>query len=185
VPGDGELVRRARRGDRDAFGLLLRRHEAKVFTMTLRMLGNREEALDAAQEVFLSVYRGLPRFQADARFTTWLYRVTVNRCRDALRRRSTVKHTRPAPLAAEPPSSARGPDEAASATERSRLVARAVAELPGDSNEIVILCDLQGASYEEAAEVLGIPIGTVRSRLSRARSLLRERLAPILNQEEA
>lgn len=180
---DAGLVARARDGDRAAFDELVKRHEDRVYNMALRMLGNPDDALDLAQEVFLSAYRALKGFESKSLFSTWIYRVTVNRCRDELRRRSTVKHTRPRPLAADaddppmdPPSRAASPAEAAIARESEALVAAAVAALPEEAREALVLRDVEGLAYEEIAEVLEVPVGTVRSRLHRARCLLRDRL---------
>ncbi|MHC4342215.1 MAG: RNA polymerase sigma factor, partial [Planctomycetota bacterium] len=90
-PGSDEtLISRARSGDAAAFDALILRHQDRVYNMAYRMLGNREDALDLSQEVFLTVFRSLGRFEAKARFSTWLYRVTVNRCRDEIRRRGSV-----------------------------------------------------------------------------------------------
>ncbi len=182
---DAELVARARDGDRAAFDELVLRHEDRVFNMALRMLGNADDALDLAQEVFLSAYRALHGFEGKALFSTWLYRVTVNRCRDEMRRRATVKHTRPRPLEAgrasddlplDPPARAASPADAVVARESHALVAAAVAALPDDAREALVLRDVEGLAYEEIAEILDVPVGTVRSRLHRARSLVRERL---------
>ncbi|MFI5403761.1 MAG: RNA polymerase sigma factor, partial [Planctomycetota bacterium] len=119
--------------------------------------------------------------------STWLYRVTVNRCRDELRRRATVKHTRPRPLGgpdpddppADPPARAASPEDAAVSRESLALVAAAVAALPEESREALVLRDVEGLSYEEIAAALEVPVGTVRSRLHRARSLLRDRLREV------
>jgi RNA polymerase sigma-70 factor (ECF subfamily) len=182
---DAELVARARGGDRAAFDELVLRHEDRVFNMALRMLGNADDALDLAQEVFLSAYRALKGFESKALFSTWLYRVTVNRCRDEMRRRATVKHTRPRPLGAlrdaddppeDPEARAASPVDAAVARESHGIVAAAVAALPDDAREALVLRDVEGLAYEEIAEILDVPVGTVRSRLHRARSLVRERL---------
>lgn len=184
-PGDAELVARARGGDRAAFDQLVLRHQDRVYTMAYRMLGNRDEALDAAQEIFLAAYRSLGAFESKARFSTWLYRVTVNRCRDELRKRGTVKHTRPASLegpgnhAFDPPAPvAADPASAAETRERDEAVARAIASLPEETRAAVVLRDVQGLAYEEIAEVLGVPAGTVRSRIFRGRAQLRAALAP-------
>jgi RNA polymerase sigma-70 factor (ECF subfamily) len=183
--GDADLVARARGGDRGAFDELVLRHEDRVFNMAFRMLGNADDALDLAQEVFLSAYRALGSFEGKALFSTWLYRVTVNRCRDEMRRRATVKHTRPLPLSAardgddpagDPPARAASPADAAAVRESHALVAAAVAALPDDAREALVLRDVEGLSYEEIAEILGVPVGTVRSRLHRARAIVRERL---------
>lgn len=187
---DEALVARARGGDAAAFDALVVRHQDRVFNMALRLLNHREDALDVSQEIFLTVFKALHRFEGKARFSTWLYRVTVNRCRDELRRRGMVKHTRPQSLEArrdpdterraDPPSADPAPPELAQARETGELVTAAIAGLPDEARETLVLRDVEGLRYEEIAEVLGIPVGTVRSRLNRARTLLRERLAPIL-----
>jgi len=182
--GDAALVTRARDGDRAAFDQLVIRHEDRVYNMALRMLGNADDALDLAQEVFLSAYRALGTFESKSLFSTWLYRVTVNRCRDELRRRATVKHTRPRPLGgpagedapSDPPARGASPADAAILRESLDLVSAAVAALPEDAREALVLRDVEGLEYEEIASVLEVPVGTVRSRLHRARSLLRDRL---------
>jgi RNA polymerase sigma-70 factor (ECF subfamily) len=181
---DAALVARARTGDRAAFDELVLRHEDRVYNMALRMLGNADDALDVAQEIFLSAYRALDGLEMKSLFSTWLYRVTVNRCRDEMRRRATVKHTRPRPLGgpdpddppADPPARSGSPEDAAISRESAAIVAAAVAALPEDAREALVLRDVEGLAYEEIADVLGVPVGTVRSRLHRARSLLRDRL---------
>ncbi len=192
-PSDIELVKQARDGRTEAFDALILRHQNRVYNTAYRMLGSREDALDVTQEIFLTVFRRLDRFEEKARFSTWLYRVAINRCRDELRRRSFVKHTRPqsldAPMGAdreskiEPAAADPSPAEGAMADEAKEAVHKALARLPGESREILVLRDLQGLGYDAVAEVLSIPIGTVRSRLSRARGLLRDRLRPILGVE--
>lgn len=186
APPDDDLVARARGGDRGAFEALLLRHQDRVYQMSCRLLGDREDALDIAQEIFLTIHRALPRFQERASFGTWLYRVTLNRCRDELRRRKTVKHTQPASLDSprDPASPLRGPHAGAEAHEAEELVTRALKGLPDDAREICVLRDIEGLSYEEIAEALEIPVGTVRSRLNRARALLREALRPVFPEEK-
>jgi RNA polymerase sigma-70 factor (ECF subfamily) len=181
---DAALVARARDGDRAAFDELVLRHEDRVYNMALRMLGNPDDALDLAQEVFLSAYRALKGFESKALFSTWLYRVTVNRCRDEMRRRATVKHTRPTRLggpdaddpAADPPARTASPEEAAASREATAIVAAAVAALPDEAREAIVLRDVEGLAYEEIADVLDLPVGTVRSRLHRARLDLKGKL---------
>ncbi|MHC4548973.1 MAG: RNA polymerase sigma factor [Planctomycetota bacterium] len=191
---DAELIAQARAGDRAAFDELIVRHQDRVYNMAYRILGHREDALDVSQEIFVTVFQSLERFEAKARFSTWLYRVTVNRCRDELRRRGTVKHTRPhsldaltraddEPRRADPPARHASPVEGAVARETEALVADAVRELPADAREVLVLRDVEDLAYEEIAEVLAIPVGTVRSRLYRARTLLKERIRPILEVE--
>ncbi|MHC4163855.1 MAG: RNA polymerase sigma factor [Planctomycetota bacterium] len=188
------LVAQARAGDRISFDALILRHQDRVYNMALRMLGHREDALDVAQEIFVTIFRSLDRFEEKARFSTWLYRVTVNRCRDELRRRTTVRHTRPRSLetlthgdperrSVDPPARGASPLEGAVARETEELVAGAICELPEDAREVLVMRDVEDLSYEEIADVLEIPVGTVRSRLNRARMLLRERIRPILEVE--
>ena len=196
LPTDEQLVFSARGGDRDAFGELVQRYEARVYTMSMRMLTNREDARDLAQEVFLTVFQSLDRFRGEAQFRTWLYRVTLNRCRDEIRRRGTVKHTRPlsldglagnddddraAPL--EPVAREPSPEEHASGRETERLVTDAIERLPEELREALVLRDTQDLAYEQIASVLEVPVGTVRSRLNRARTRLAEILDPILRGE--
>ena len=154
--------------------------------MAYRILGHREDALDVSQEIFITVFKSIDRFESRSRFSTWLYRVTMNRCRDELRRRGSVKHSRPQSLdarAVDEPAGNPAPDEAASAGETHELVAAAIRRLPDDSREVLVLRDIEDLSYEEIAAVLDLPLGTVRSRLHRARTLLKERLRPILGVE--
>ena len=193
---DGALIARARAGDGEALDGLVVRHQDRVYNMAFRILGDREDALDVAQEVFLTVHRTIARFEARARFSTWLYRVTVNRCRDELRRRASRKHARPRSLNAltrgsdgdddrgwEPAASGPSPQEMASSGEMGHWIAAAIAALPEDAREVLVLRDVEECAYEEIAEVLSIPVGTVRSRLHRARGLLRDRLRPRLEAE--
>ncbi len=186
-PGDDQpLVIRAQGGDAAAFETLVRRYERWVFTLALRMVGDRGEAEDMAQEVFLKAYRGLPRFKGTARFSTWLYAIASHHCLNHLRAR---RH-RPEACAAGT-AALRGdglaatdllPDEAPRAdallerADLARTVQRALTSLTEDHRLVLILRDIQGMSYEGIAETLGLELGTVRSRLHRARTELRERL---------
>ena len=160
--------------------------------MALRLLCNREDARDLAQEVFLTVYQSLERFRGEAQFRTWLYRVTINRCRDEIRRRGTIKHTRPVSLdrimggdeeraaSLEPAARDASPEAVARGRETEQIVQRAMGELPEDLREAIVLRDVRDLAYDEMAQVLDIPVGTVRSRLNRARTRLAELLEPIL-----
>jgi RNA polymerase sigma-70 factor (ECF subfamily) len=193
-PLEDEWIRRATRGDQDAFTSLVDRHGSRVFSLALRIMRNdREAAADMTQEVFLRAFRGLGEFTGGSRFSTWLHRIAVNACVTEQRKRRALKRTGrtvslDAPvfgdaedgLRIEPV--ARDADPAASVSSREldvRLRA-AVDELPDDMRIIVTLRDLQDLSYEEIAETLDVPIGTVRSRLHRARATLRLRLEGLL-----
>jgi RNA polymerase sigma-70 factor (ECF subfamily) len=170
---DEELVRAFLDGDPDAFTAIVERHERRVFNVAYRMLGRRDDAVDASQDVFLTCLRKLRGFRGDAAFTTWLYRVTMNVCYDALRKRK-----REEPPGEELPEVPAPDDTEATAVD----VHRALGQLPEEFRAVVVLHDLQGQPYEAIAEMLGAPLGTVKSRLHRGRVLLgrilRERSDP-------
>jgi RNA polymerase sigma-70 factor (ECF subfamily) len=190
---DQDLLDGVRRGDGASFEHLVRRHESRVHRLAWRILGDSEDALDAAQETFLKVWKALPRFEGGSRFSTWLTRIAINQCRNELRRRRTVKHTHPlsldAPLddsgataAASVPGTTPEPWEAAREREVAKALRDSLGDLDGEGKEVLVLRDGEDLSYEEIAEILEIPIGTVRSRLHRARSELRRRMAPVLDE---
>jgi RNA polymerase sigma-70 factor (ECF subfamily) len=175
---DAELVARWQRGDSSAFETLVRRHERRVFRLLLRMLGTREEAEDAAQEAFLSLHRHGHRFRGEARFSTFIYRVAANA---ALNRRRSLGRARAREkelalrqaTGSDLPASPRDPEGSASGAQLQALVQEALLELPGDLRMAVVLYDIEGQSYKEIAQALGIPEGTVKSRIHRARNALR------------
>ena len=166
-PTDEELVRRFVSGERGAFDVLVSRHERRIYNLAYRMLGRRDDALDAAQETFLACYRKVEGFRGGSAFTTWLHRVALNVCYDTLRRRSRED---PAPDDAriEPPAVADPAEASATAVD----VRRALLEVPEDFRAVLVLHDVQGVPYEEIAEAIGVPIGTVKSRLHRGRAAL-------------
>ena len=174
---DEDLVRRYLDGDMDAFAALVERHEQRVFNLALRMTGREEDARDATQEAFLSALRKLKTFRGEAAFTTWLHRVTVNACYDLLRKRqrAPLLHERAdGPPQPEPTA----PDHAAD-VDLSLDVQRALLEVPPDFRAVLLLCDVQELSYEQAAATLDVPIGTVRSRLHRGRVALAHALGAV------
>lgn len=153
-------------GDRAAFGTLVERHERRVYNLSYRMLGRPEDAADATQEVFLICLRKLGGFQGRSAFTTWLHRVAVNVCYETLRKRGRERVVDQDDLEPLPE-----PDHAdASATALD--VHRALQAVPEEFRTALILHDVQGVPYEEIAEALGVPIGTVKSRLHRGRVAL-------------
>jgi RNA polymerase sigma-70 factor, ECF subfamily len=163
---DPTLVHRFQGGEEGAFVELVRRHERRVYNLAYRVLGRTEDARDATQEAFLAAYRHLGRFRGDAAFSTWMHRIAVNVCYDALRRRREVTT-----LDGTPPDLLPGPDHA----ERVAAVAdvqRALLEIPADYRVVVVLHELQDLPVEEIAEALGVPVGTVKSRLFRGRAAL-------------
>ncbi len=173
---DVELVERHRRGDLQAFDEVYGRFAEMVYNLAVRLSGNREEAADLTQEIFLRIYRHLGGFGGRSTLKTWVFRIAVNHCRDRLSR-----HTPPMQSiddgfeeggipVADP---GRGPEELAVAADEGRRVAQGLAQLPQVFREAVVLRDLEGLSYEEIAEVLGVRVGTVRSRIARGREHLR------------
>jgi len=176
---DWEFVRRVQAGETDAFETLVRRHEKAMVNLLYRWLGDYDEAAEVAQEVFLSAYRSIRRFRGDASFSTWLYRIAVNHGKN--RRKSMLaSHQRMMPLENTDPvgNPAQDPVETAEKAEIHDLVQQGMRDLKADDALLILLHDLQDVSYEEIAHILNIPIGTVKSRLHRARQALRPKLAP-------
>jgi RNA polymerase sigma-70 factor (ECF subfamily) len=174
LPGnEAELLTRVVSGDRAAFDAIMRTHEDRVFSVCLRLLGDRERALDATQDTFLIVFRKANQFQGRSALGTWIYRIAVNTCYDHLRR-AQRRPTQPLPEHLDPsdPSAEEAIESAALRPE----IETALGRLPTDFREAVILSDLEGLTMPEAAEVLGVPIGTVKSRVFRGRRLLAEHL---------
>jgi RNA polymerase sigma-70 factor (ECF subfamily) len=170
---DEELLQRAAAGDQGAFSTLVRRHEDRVFGIAIRITGDRADALDATQDTFVAVFRQAGSFRAEAAFTTWLYRVAVNACRDLLRKRRRL----PEPSDELPERSDPRPGTEEAVGMRLDL-ARALALLGDDYREAVLMHDLGAIPYEEIAALTGAPLGTVKSRISRGR----RRLAELLEQ---
>lgn len=170
---DRELIRRYLAGDVDAFESLMAAHEQRVFSICLRMMRNRDAALDATQETFLTVLRKADRYKEQAAFSTWLYRVTVNTCYDQLRR-AKRRRSEPMPEHLDPRDPKSG-DEI-SAVELRPEIERALGLIQPEFRAAVVLVDLEGMSLEGAADTLGVPIGTVKSRVFRARRQLAEEL---------
>jgi RNA polymerase sigma-70 factor, ECF subfamily len=170
-PRDEDLVRRYLSGDRAAFAALVERHERRVFNLALRMTGREEDARDAAQDAFLTVLRKLSSFRGEAAFTTWLHRVTVNACYDLLRKRQRAplldRGEDDLPRVEPPPV----PDHA-DLSDLSIDVQRALMQVPEDFRAVMILHDVHDLPQEEVAAIVGVPVGTVKSRLHRGRVAL-------------
>lgn len=170
-PPDGELVERARGGDRQAFGVLVRRHQAIVYRVCYRVLGSREDADDATQEAFLRAYRKLDTFRGQSAFRTWLMRLTVNVSLNERARR-------------KPPTDQLGEEagavpDGASPLERAEAAAQlhqAMGHLPPNHRAAVVLRDLEGLSYGETATILGVPEGTAKGWAHRGRERLKDLL---------
>jgi RNA polymerase sigma-70 factor (ECF subfamily) len=164
---DDQLVNAFLTGDRAAFTELMHRHESRIYALAWRLMGNRQDALDATQEVFLQLLRKLDRYDSRAAFTTWLYRVATNVCYDLLRRRRRqpgVSHDSEPPAIEDPRA-----EEPFTSVELRPELSSALAELSEEFRAVVVLHDIEQLRYSDIAEVLGIPVGTVKSRLSRGR----------------
>ena len=188
---DEVAIERCLAGDADAFGPLVVAYQDRIFHACVRMLGDREAASEVVQESFLRAFQKLSTFRRGARFSTWLFTIAINQCRSELRRRKTKKHRPPLSLDAartdergggyEPPSSEPDPSAGVLREETGRRVARELEGLPETYREPVVLRDVEDLAYEEIAEILGVPVGTVRSRIHRGRAILRERLSDLVS----
>jgi len=186
-----DLVERAKAGDRPAFGQLVEVYQDKIYGYVSRMLGDPDEAEDVAQETFVRAYRSLPHFRGAASFHTWLYRIASNLAIDVARRnrrQSTGDFSLDEPLESEEGDYEReiadesgSPEQLTQRREMQELVRQAVAELPEKLRAVVVLYELQGESYEDIAEILGCPLGTVKSRLFNARSQLKDMLEQLVD----
>jgi len=176
---DVALVAASKAGDQDAFAQLVLRHQRRVFNLVFRMLQQYEEANEVTQETFFAAWQGLPSFRGDARFSTWLYRIAYNCCLKQLEQRKRDSALQTA-IQAEQILQEESCDERAAAEletyERQALVREHLSLLPTKYRVVLILRHLQEMTYEEMAEILTIPIGTIKTHLFRARNLLKERL---------
>lgn len=185
---DRELVARAQGGEEEAFEELVRRHEGEVYRLCRRLLGLREDAMDAAQETFVRVFRGLARFRGEAKFRTWVYGIALNVCRNVATSAPRRAAARSTSLAAPPgeeagavelPDERPNPEREARGRELGRALEAALAELSWEHRQVILLREMEGLSCEEVAAVLGCRLGTVKSRLARARGALLARLAGV------
>ena len=182
---DEELAAKAAGGDMTAFDELVVRYQSRMMGIAFGMLSDHSDACDAVQEIFFRMYKGLSSFRNDAAFSTWLYRIAANVCRDMLRSRAaheteSLDKTREDGTAVyDMPDTADSPHETAERREKCDAVRDAVSRLPDDYREVITMRELQGMPYDKIADVIGCPIGTVRSRLNRAKSLLRETLSKL------
>ncbi len=179
VDGEGDdaaLLAACRAGEPAAFDRLVARHERAVYRLACRILGDAEEARDAAVETFTRAYRALDRFRAEAAVSTWLHRIATNVCLSRLARARRRADVVPLDGIAEPAADAAGPLARLEARETAERVRAALDSLPADQRTILVLRELEAQSYEAIAALLDLPVGTVKSRLSRARLALRARL---------
>jgi len=180
-PNEGELVAQSRRGDGIAFGVLVEHYQDAVFNLAMRMTGNREDAGDVVQDAFLNAFRKIHSFEERASFATWLYRITVNQSMTVHRKAARREHV--SLNAGEDDGPASGiagnsepPGKRLEHADDLRVVERALAELDAEHRAVVLLRDMEGLDYSQIADATGCSVGTVKSRLHRARLELREKV---------
>jgi len=178
---DNHLIARTLAGETEAFGILVRRWERPIYSLTLRMLGRDEDARDACQEAFLSAFRNLSKFRGDAKFSSWMYRIALNACHTRLRSSNGISYS----LDAEDENGHRLdvadtrleslPDQL-QRDEQTQLVRRALQALPPEMRQVIVMKEYEEMTFAEIAEVLGLPVSTVKSRLYTGLQQMRMRL---------
>ena len=178
---DKELAEKAKAGDQIAFEQLVIENQNKVYSLALRLVNDREEAADLAQEAFVKAWQGLSSFQGESSFATWVYRLTTNVCIDHLRKKKRREGVEPSVSLndeesgwAEPADRESDPQLLLERSERGKALARALARLPDWQRRTLVLRELSGLSYQEIGDALDIDLGTVKSRIARARLSLRK-----------
>ena len=187
-----DLIRKAKQGDMLAFEELILKHEKIVYNLALRMMNHSEDAMDISQEVFLKAYRSLANFDERSAFSTWLYRITHNTCIDEIRKRKGKQtYSLEEDLESEDGSMQRQvadagdtPEESLMRKEEKSEILRALDTLSEEHKAAIILRDVKGMSYEEIAEILDLSLGTVKSRINRARNQLKTEILKIREQNE-
>ncbi|WKU18878.1 RNA polymerase sigma factor RpoE [Advenella alkanexedens] len=189
---DAELVARVQKGDKRAFDLLVLKYQRKIMRLLARMLNNQAEIEDIAQETFIKAYRALPQFRGESAFYTWLYRIAINTARNWLssnQRKMLVPDTFETKEGETFSQSDNlididTPESRMVSSEIAQTVNKAIEELPEDLRTAIVLREIEGLSYEEIAQAMECPIGTVRSRIFRAREAIAARLKPVLGQDK-
>jgi RNA polymerase sigma-70 factor (ECF subfamily) len=181
---DEELVERSVQGDSESFNQLVLRWERSIYALAYRTLGRDEDARDVCQETFLRAYRGLHAFKGQAKFSSWLYRIALNLCRDAMRRErraplvAVPEGIDPTELAAQQPSLAPSVEDLVAQAELGRHVAAVMRRLPEDQRTAILLKEYHGLTFQEIAEVTGCPLSTAKTRVYQGLTVLRRELAP-------
>ena len=179
---DRRLIAECLGGRRDSFGELVSRYQARLYNAALRLVQSPDDAADVVQDAFLNAYQSLHTFKGDAEFFTWLYRIAFNTAISFKRKKrpsvSLEAHAGETGIDPDDPSEYVKPGAALERTEAERQLSDAIGRLSAEHREVLLLKDIEGMKYEEIAEVLGVPIGTIRSRLHRARLELRDLLVP-------
>src|SRR6266511_5573907 len=181
---DADTIQRARQGDERALDLLVQRYHKSVYNLAYRLSGNPDDASDIAQETFLRVYHALPNFRGDANFSTWLYRIVTNVFLDERKKQRVRAHSsleefielEDSTVTRQIQDPTPGPEVITLHMERAEIIQKAVLALPSNQRLMIGLYHFQNRSYEEIAEILQLPIGTVKSRLNRARLALKNKL---------
>ena len=187
---DSALIKAIQEGDKGGFDELVLRHKDKVFNLCYRFLGDHQEANDLAQETFIKVYGSLKKFRMESSFSTWLYRIAVNTCKNRVKSLEYRFKKRMKRLDSQEVTNGNNPsfeiaDESQSPLiafeekERALIIQKAIDSLPEAKKTMVLLRDIEGLSYDEIVEVTGLNLGTVKSKLARARSDLRKKLRPL------
>ena len=176
-----DLERRAKEGDQGAFERLVMDNQNRVYSLALRLCGDREAAADLAQEAFIKAWQGLGSYQGESSFATWVYRLATNLCIDYLRKKKRREGVEPSVSLddsdsgwAEPADRESDPQLVLERSERGRALARGLASLPGWQRQVLVLRELSGLSYQEISQALDVDLGTVKSRIARARLSLRK-----------
>ena len=182
---DHDLIAACRAGKTEAFGVLVRRYQDRLYPTVLRLAGCADDASDLLQETFLRAYSKLNRFHGESSFYTWVYRIAVNLALSGRRRRRPAARLEDFPQGTD---TARDPKEtdpslSLERAERDQLIQNALNALAADHRAVVVMKEFDGLRYEEIGAILGVPVGTVRSRLHRARCELRERLRSLVDEE--
>ena len=182
---DEVLVERSKAGDRDAFSELVLKYQEQVLNLAYRRVGDRDMALDVAQESFLKAYKGLPSFEGQSRFYTWLHRITLNVSTSTLRKVNRQARTSISPADSdhggiEPVAEGYDPQAALESQDEQALVQQALTQVDETYANAVILRDIEGMSYPEIAEVLELPLGSVKSKIHRGRLALKNALSKVM-----
>ena len=171
MPDERELIKKAKKGDEESFEALILSCKGKAYNIAYRHMGNEEDALDALQESFIKIFRHLDKFNEQSRFDTWVYRIVVNTCNDILRKNKKYDHEDMVmDLADHDP----GPEELLDKKEESRYILECLNRLAAEQREVLILRDVRGFAYDEIAQMLDCSMGTVKSKIARARQKLKE-----------
>ena len=188
---DAELVERVQNGDKRAFDLLVSKYQNKIFVIIGRFISDQAEVYDVAQDTFIKAYRALPNFRGDSQFYTWIYRIAINTAKNYL----TAKGRRPPAtdidsqdaenygISASLKENA-SPEKLMMRDELKKVIFDTIDSLPDDLKTAITLREMEGLSYEEIAESMGCPVGTVRSRIFRAREAIDENIKPLMDGEE-